>query len=290
MRALQPIDVALASCAALPEPDPDEAPLLRALRERGVRVEVLAWDDPAADFARARLTVIRATWNYHRAPESFARWVGELGARGALVNAPEVVLWNMHKRYLLELGARGIPVLPTELVAKGASRSLAAFVAERGFRELVIKPAVSAGSRGARRFGADELGATQGYLDALSSREDALVQPYVPEVEQRGERSLVWIDGEVTHALRKAPRFDGQDEAITVAPDISAAERELALRTVAAVGKPLFYARIDLVTVGSGPMLMELELIEPSLYFDASPAALARFADGVVARLGSVKG
>jgi glutathione synthase/RimK-type ligase-like ATP-grasp enzyme len=279
------IDVALASCTTLPEPDPDEAPLLRALRERGVRAEVLAWDDPNARFDRARLTVIRATWNYHRAPEAFARWVAAVSAQTALVNGPEVVLWNMHKRYLLELSARGIPALPTELAARQTGCSLARLLDERGFRELVIKPAIAAGSRGAKRFAASELAAAQLYLDAITASEDALVQPYVPEIAQRGERSLVWIDGQITHALRKAPRFDGQDESITVALDITAEERALAQRAIEAVGKPLFYARVDLVTLSAGPMLMELELIEPSLYFEASPLALERFASGVVARL-----
>jgi len=283
------IDVALASCLTLPEPDPDEAPLLRALSERGVRAEVLAWDDPAADFSRARLTVLRATWNYHRAPGAFVRWLREAGARTELLNPPEVVLWNMHKRYLLELSARAVPVLPTELVLAGAACSLGELVAQRGFRDLVVKPAVSAGSRGARRFAASELEAAQAHLAAITATEDALVQPYAAEVERRGERSLVWIDGEITHALRKAPRFDGQGEDITAAPDISRQERELAQLAVEAVGAPLFYARVDTVTGPAGPMLMELELIEPSLYFDASPVALDRFASGVVARLSALR-
>ena len=282
------IDVALASCTTLPEPDPDEAPLLDALRERGVRAEVLAWDDPSARFSRARLTVLRATWNYHCAPAAFTRWVSQVATETALVNAPEVVLWNMHKRYLLELSERGVPVLPTELVPMGSATSLSELCAARGLAELVIKPAVSAGSRQTRRFRAGELAAAQAHLESITAAEDALVQPYVAEVERRGERSLVWIDGEITHALRKAPRFDGQGEGITAAPDISAAERDLAQRAVEAVGKPLFYARVDMVTASSGPVLMELELIEPSLYFEASPRALARFADGVLARLSAL--
>jgi len=279
------IDVALASCAKLPEHDPDQAPLLGALRERGVRAEVLAWDEPDARFERARLTVIRSTWNYHRAPEQFARWLSAVAEQTEMLNPPDVVRWNMHKRYLLELSACGLPVLPTEIVRAAEARALTSILAARGWQDVVIKPAVSAGSRLTQRFASSELPAAEAHLRAITASEDALVQPYIPQIEQRGERSLVWIDGEITHALRKAPRFDGQAEGITAALDVTDEERALAHRVIEAVGQPLFYARVDLVSGDSGPMLMELELIEPSLYFDTSPPSLDRFVDGLIMRL-----
>jgi glutathione synthase/RimK-type ligase-like ATP-grasp enzyme len=281
------MEIALASCAVLPEPDPDEAPLLAALRERDVRAAVLAWDDPSARFDLASLTIIRSTWNYHRTPARFARWVRDVAAHGPLFNRPEIVLWNMHKRYLLELSARGLPVLPTQLVVQGATESLAAIKAGRGWRDVVIKPAVSAGSRSTRHFAAHETVAGEAHLAAITGREDALVQPYVPQIKQRGERSLVWIDGEITHALRKAPRFEGDAEGITLAEDVTDAELALASRAIEMLPKSLFYARIDLVTGDDGPLLMELELIEPSLYFDASRIGLERFVEGVLQRYGA---
>jgi glutathione synthase/RimK-type ligase-like ATP-grasp enzyme len=279
------IDVALARSLVLHDEDPDEAPLIGVLRARGLRVESLSWDDPGSRFDHARMTVIRATWSYHRTPERFARWVDDVSKQTALFNAPEVVRWNMHKRYLLELSEHGVAVVPTELVQRGSSRTLADIQAARGFQAVVIKPAVSAGSRATARFLTNESAAAEAHLGALVACEDVLVQPYVPEIAQRGERSLVWIDGELTHAVRKATRFDGHAECITPAHDVTDEERALAHRAVAAVGLPLFYARVDLVTGASGPMLMELELIEPSLYFDTAPSALARYADGVIARL-----
>ncbi len=269
--------------------DPDEAPLLTALRARGVRAETLEWDDPDARFEEARVTLLRATWNYHRVPERFARWVDAVSAQTALYNPAAVVHWNMHKRYLLELGARGVPVVDTELVPQStdaqASEPLAAIRARRGFGDVVIKPAVSAGSRATQRFGDSELAAGEAHLRAITAREDALVQPYLREISQRGERSLVWIDGEITHALRKAPRFAGEGEGITAVDDVTQAERALAERAIEAAPGPLFYARIDLVTTDAGPQLMELELIEPSLYFEASQHGLDRFVDGALARL-----
>lgn len=279
------LDVALARSVVLSDEDPDEAPLLGALRERGARAESLSWDDPRARFDGARLTVLRATWGYHRTPDRFATWIREVARRTALLNTADVVLWNMHKRYLLELSERGVPVLPTELVPRRSERAVAAVRAARGFGEVVIKPAISAGSRATKRFAADEETAAEAHLRELTAHEDALVQPYVAEVEQRGERSLVWIDGEITHAFRKSPRFQGEEEGVVAVLDTTDDERKVAQRAVAAVGRPLFYARIDLVTTSAGPMVMELELIEPSLYFEQSAVGLARFADGVIARL-----
>jgi glutathione synthase/RimK-type ligase-like ATP-grasp enzyme len=284
------IEVALASCAVLPEADPDEAPLLSALRERGVKAAVLAWDDPSARFDQARLTIIRSTWNYHRTPARFARWVRDVAERSSLFNPAEVVLWNMHKRYLLKLSARGVPVLPTQLVPQDAKQSLAAITRDRGWQDVVIKPAVSAGSRSTRRFAAHELALGEAHLAAITAREDALVQPYIRQVEQRGERSLVWIDGQITHALRKAPRLEGDVERITLAEDVTDAELALAHRAIDALSKPVFYARVDVVTGDDGPLLMELELIEPSLYFDASRASLERFVEGVLERYGASLG
>lgn len=284
-----PIDIALASFVRTPgsttKDDPDEAPLLAALRARGVCAETLEWDDPEARFDTARVTLIRATWTYHRAPQRFARWLDDVSRRTALYNGAEIVRWNMHKRYLLELEARGVPVVPTELVPQSADTSLRAIAERRGFSAVVVKPAISGGSRQTRRFEAHDLDAAEAHLRAITAREDALVQPYLPEVEQRGERSLVWIDGEITHVLRKAPRFQGDGEGITLATDVTAEERALAQQVVGAVRCPLFYARVDMLTHAGAPQLMELELIEPSLYFELSARCLTRFVEGALERL-----
>jgi hypothetical protein len=116
--------VALASCTTLPEPDPDEAPLIAALHARGIEACSLAWDDPRSDFSAAQLTLLRATWNYPEQPERFMTWVEATSARTRLWNPEEVVRWNIHKRYLLELAERDVPIVPTELVARGAGEPL----------------------------------------------------------------------------------------------------------------------------------------------------------------------
>jgi glutathione synthase/RimK-type ligase-like ATP-grasp enzyme len=283
------IDVALASCVVLPEPDADLPPLLKALRAAGLSAEAMAWDDPGAEFGGARVTLLRSTWNYSEQPERFLAWVDRVAARSALWNGRETVRWNIHKRYLLDLEARGVPVVPTHLLRRGAVTSLEQLARERGWSEVVVKPAVSAGSRATLRVTAGSA-AGEAHLRSLASREDVLVQPYLASVEGHGEHAIVWIDGQATHAVRKSPRFLGDAESVSTPVPITEDELRLARQAVAAApGPPLLYARIDLARDDKGALrLMELELIEPSLFFRHAPAALDRYVAAVRSRLAGV--
>jgi hypothetical protein len=286
-----PIDVAVASCLVLPEPDADLPPLLSALRAAGLSAEVMAWDDPGADFAAARITVLRSTWNYSERLAEFLAWVDRTdtqaeGSRQVLWNGRQTVRWNAHKSYLLDLESRGIPIVPTQLVRRGARTTLAELARDRGWTDLVVKPAVSAGSRATLRVTAPTLERGEAHLRALASSEDVLVQPYLASVEGHGERAIVWIDGEPTHAVRKAPRFLGDAESVSTLVAIDDDEAALARRVVAAAPGPLLYARIDVVRDELGlPRVMELELIEPSLFLPQAPTAIDRYIAAVRSRL-----
>ena len=279
------IDVALASCQVLPKPDRDEAPLLGALRAAGLRAETLAWDDPAADFSSARLTLLRATWNYTEHPERFDAWLARTAATSALWNPLSVLRWNMHKGYLLELARAGVPVTPTHLVPRGSAERLADVAAARGWSDVVVKPAVSAGSRLTLRAGAaTELG--EAHLRAIVAQKDALVQPYLPSVEGHGERALVFVDGTLTHAVRKARRFVGDAESVTGPVEVSEDEAALAGAALAAAPGPVLYARVDVAPDPDGrPVLMELELIAPSLFLARGPRAVERLVEAIGRRL-----
>jgi hypothetical protein len=155
---------------------------------------------------------------------------------------------------------------------------------------MVVKPAVSAASFGTRRFGPQDWADGEAFLAASVGERDMLVQPYVPSVEDYGERALMWVDGGWTHAVRKTPRFGGDAESVSGAVPMAADEQALAerARTVAAAltGSPLLYARADIVRDGEGqPMVAELELIEPSLYLQQGPEALDRLVAGIETRL-----
>jgi glutathione synthase/RimK-type ligase-like ATP-grasp enzyme len=197
-----------------------------------------------------------------------------------LVNPPIVVRANIHKSYLLDLQRRGVPVVPTRLVERGAASTLREVAGE--WRTVVVKPAVSAASLHTLRVDETSWDAGEAHLRALARDRDVLVQPYLASVEGEGEHALVAIDGALTHAVRKQPRFGGQDESVSPALPIPPAQgrvAEAALRTVEA---PLLYGRVDVAPGPDGsPVVMELELIEPSLFLLQHPPAQERLADAI---------
>jgi hypothetical protein len=270
--------IRLATCTQLPEPDVDEAPLAAALDRAGVAHALVAWDDPAADWDAAHPTLLRSTWNYALAIDEFLAWIDRVAAAGPLWNPPAVVRGNVRKRYLLELARRGVPVIPTTLVERGGT-------IESQTERVVIKPEVGAGSLNTRVFAPGDPAAIA-HCAAITATGAALVQPYVASVEDYGERSLVWIDGELSHAIRKSPRFSGDSEAVTGPFPIAPEERAVALAALAPIADQILYGRVDLARDASGqPMVMELELVEPSLFFAKHPPAADRFVAALARRL-----
>jgi len=270
----------------LPEPDPDEELLLRALEAAGLEPRLAAWDDPRVDWGAGRLTVIRSTWNYYRARDAFVAWAEATARRTALWNPATVVRWNSHKSYLRLLDAEGIPVVPTVHLFQGDKTRLQDLLAAMGWRRAVIKPAVSASSYRTLLVNEWDLDAGEGHLRTLAAAGDVLVQPYLESVEDYGERAVIWIDGEFTHAVRKSPRFDEGEESVSGALAIGGDERRVAEQALAYVDEPLLYARVDLARdEGGQPLLMELELIEPSLFLRQHPPALERLVAAIVARV-----
>jgi glutathione synthase/RimK-type ligase-like ATP-grasp enzyme len=271
--------IALVNCVTLPEPDPDEAPLLDALHDAGHHGAVAAWDDPAVDWNAFDAAVIRATWNYHRHLGDFRDWLARVHTRTRLINPCETVLWNLHKKYLNDLEDRRIPIVPTAWAERGGPAHLAAIAERRGWPAVVVKPAVSAGSRDTRVFDlANGVDAAQEFLDESIAREDTMVQKFLPSVERAGEISVICLGGLVSHAIEKRPRFAGQAESILAHPVVSEAERRFAEAVVSVCPVPAVYARVDIMTGDDGEILLsELELIEPSLYFEYAPASAALF-------------
>jgi glutathione synthase/RimK-type ligase-like ATP-grasp enzyme len=284
----------IATCRPLPEPDVDEDLLLDALHVKGIEARMAAWNDPAEDWSEATPTVIRSTWDYLHDLPGFLAWATAAAAAAPLWNPLEVIRWNAHKRYLVELATAGLPVVPTALVERGTSYSFLDARAKGAFGEgpVVVKPAVSAGSFSTRRFEADDAPGTQRFIDELAAERDVLVQPYVASVDHYGERSVVVIDGVITHAIRKSPRFSGEHEIVSEAVPVDAAEAEMAHRVLQFCSKRtsstggLLYARVDLARDGQGrPMLMELEVIEPSLFLQQSPGALEALVAAIAKRV-----
>jgi hypothetical protein len=267
----------LATCTQKPKADGDEALLVDALRGAGVDASVCAWDSASVDWSEPVPTLIRSTWNYYRQPQRFLAWADRAAGAAPLWNSLETVRWNLDKRYLGALESQGIPVVPTAFLGSAA---LAETVRARGWLDFVIKPSIGAGSFETRRFSVrdgDGIERAEGHLRGLLTRDEALVQPYLESTEGYGERSLVWIDGSFTHAMRKSPRFAGSMENVTGPYPIADDERRVALAAIALCSPALVYGRVDLARDAAGqPRVMEVELIEPSLFLAHCGEALER--------------
>jgi len=282
--------VALATCRELPELDEDYPPLRTALASRGIEAVPKVWDDPADTWPSSELTVIRATWDYATRREAFLAWAA---AVPWLANPLDVVTWNTDKTYLQDLEAAGLPVVPTRWLSPGDEPILAAS------GEYVVKPVVGAGAKDTARYGpGDEPAAIEHVRRLLAEQRRVMVQPYLSGVDEVGETALIYVGGAYSHAVRKGPLLHGPDAHVPglfreeqMEPRTpSAAERELADRVLAAVpggAARLLYARVDLLPGPDGtPVLLELELTEPSLFLVHAPGAADRFADAIVAVVG----
>ncbi len=273
--------------------DQDEAVVAAALHDRGVHVDEAEWRDERVDWASYDAVVIRSTWDYTQDVDGFLAWARRVEAAGTqLHNSAEVVRWNTHKGYLLELEERGAPIVPTAWLGQGDEVDLAALAAARRWDGVVAKPAVGAGAEGLLVVppGTDPA-AHQATFARLVAAGDAMVQPFVPSVRDEGELSVVVVDGEVSHAVRKRPtggdvrtqiefgaRYTPED------PDPDAAA--LAAWLVEATGHDLLYARVDLLADDDGTWLLgELEAVEPALLFAWAEGSADRFAEALLRRI-----
>jgi glutathione synthase/RimK-type ligase-like ATP-grasp enzyme len=235
-----------------------------------------AWDDPTIDWSRYAFAVIRSSWNYYEDPIAFRKWVEDASIQTRLHNSAKVVLANLDKRYLGTLEASGIPIVPTRLLANDSDLQLV--LEETGWTDYVIKPTISAGSFMTKRFSATETDLARKLVAEILESRRAMIQPYMNSVEAGGEVSLIHIDGELTHAITKQPRFEGNDEEVSQAFLPNQALRAAAARVLNAIEEPWLYARVDLMQDQAGDWLLsELELVEPSLFFAQCPEALAKF-------------
>ena len=249
------------------------------------------WNGPSEPFVGADLVVLRSTWDYHRDLAGFTAWLDGLERRGTpVLNPLSLVRWNLDKRYLLDLERRGVRVPATEVVPADPS-AIAAVLERRGWETAVVKPLVGASGHGVRLLRAGE-SLTLDDATAASRPDGLLMQEFLPEIVQAGEASLVFFDGAYSHAALKRPasgdfrvNSDYQGTVEPFRPDADLVRQaRAALDTLEEV--PL-YARVDVVVRDGGPIVVELELIEPALFLSLVPEGAVRFAEATMRRLGS---
>jgi hypothetical protein len=280
--------VALVTCQQPPEPDPDAPLVAAALATRGHTAQDVAWDAPEVDWSVFDVALLRSTWNYHHDRDAFLGWASRTARVTRLLNPLPTVVWNTHKFYLRDLASRGAAIFPTEFVPAGSRLGLALLLENRGWDAAVLKPAVSANAFATLLARRDNLEDGQAHLDRFTPHRDMLVQRYMPTVVEPGERCLIWVDGEFSHAVRKHSLFDGSRAVWPEGVPVEADRDEIAAARFVLdcldLETPL-YARIDLLRDESGiPRLMELELVEPSLFIATRPEAATQLVAALEAR------
>ncbi len=295
--------LALVSVAAAHTLDEDLAPLSAALDEAGIAHRVVYWDEPFVDWSHYHAVIIRSPWDYIDKLPEFLAWAAHVSEQSTLLNPLAVITSNTDKHYLEVLAAQGIHTVPSRFIEpeQHAEDGLHAFLDAFEHTEFVVKPAVGAGSKDAQRYGREDIDAALMHIKRLQLKNrSTLLQPYLSKVDDAGETALLYFNGVYSHAIRKGPllkRDEGPTEKLFAPEEIMARvpgedEMALAQQVIAALPAlfrldgPLAYARIDLLRDEDGrPCLLELELTEPSLFFNYADGAAQRFVSALKSRL-----
>jgi glutathione synthase/RimK-type ligase-like ATP-grasp enzyme len=283
--------VCFVTCLLWPDISESDGLVARALERGGVRVEARAWNERTADFGGFDAVVLRSNWDYHFEPEAFLGWLDRLERTGARIfNPPALVRWNVSKRYLIALHAAGVPTVATAVLEDESRAGLEAIMRHHGWSAAVLKPEIGASAHDTRLVTGETVAEAAAAIATGTIRRPVLVQPFVEEVRTRGEWSLIFIDGALTHSVLKRPaagdfrvqsHLGGTTRAEPAPPGVADAARA-ALHALPAA--PL-YARIDGVETAAGFLIMEVEVNEPGLFFTHAPAAAPVFAEAILRRL-----
>lgn len=279
--------VALVTYKGSPELCESDQLLVAPLEEEGFQAHAIAWDD-RVDWTQFDSIILRSCWDYHTRITEFLDWLRMLKREKVTVwNPIDVVLWNYRKTYLKELAEKGIATISTVWLEKNSSHSLSHILIERGWKKAVVKPTVGASAYEIFLVTLVDAGASQKKLDRLLDISGVMVQPLIKEVQTEGEFSVVFIGGEYSHTVLKkalANEFRSNYEYRAVEQLVEPSQEVLdqATKIYRTVEAPLLYARIDGIVVNNIFTLMELELIEPYLFFDLFPQGAERFAQALV--------
>ncbi len=288
--------IALITASEARDHDKDLQPAFNALVARGVDVEIHNWDDAAVDWKRFAVAIVRSPWDYHRRFDEFSTWLKEVSRVTTLHNSADVIAWSLDKRYLSECVAANIPTIPTLFV--GSPEDLTDDVDELLRRDVVVKPTVSAGSNNTERFRSDYNSALSFVHQILKLGKVAMVQPYQRAIDKEHETALNYFNGTFSHAFRKGAILStgiNVKNGLFVVEDIAAREPtedqhalgdKVMSFLVRRWGKAPLYVRIDLVPDNDGnPIVIEIEMAEPSFFFHVAPHSADRFAEAVISCL-----
>lgn len=264
-----------------------------ALAARGLVSERVDWARPDVDWSRFGLALFRTTWDYFDRFPQFDAWLDRVASQVPLCNPASLVRWNVDKHYLRDLEDRGVHTVPTLFIERGSTTSLGDLLATHGLTQAVLKPVISGGARHTYCVDPRQAAAHEQRLASLLADEAMMLQPFQRDIVERGEMTLVVIDGRFTHALRKVAKagdFRVQDDHGGTVHPYAPTPEEIAFaeRAMAACDPMPLYGRVDMIRDNEGALaVMELELVEPELWFRLHPPAAEALAEGLMRRISS---
>ncbi len=266
----------------------DDRLAIEPVMQLGLSVEPFVWDNGVAGIGEFDAIIFRSCWNYHRKFEKFVSWILQVKDLNVpTFNSIPVSLWNLHKKYLLDLANAGVAIPRTELILKDShSEDLRTKLVAVKSEQVIIKPAISLNGEDTYLCDAQDIARIGRLTESLLSERDVLIQEYIPEVQTFGEISLLFFNKKYSHSVRKTPaanefrihtEYGGSRMPFSPGQDLI----DSAAKILDLVSESLLFARVDFIVSTRGPLLVELELVDPMLYLACDTAAAGRFAENI---------
>lgn len=279
--------IAILTCKKLPDLNPEDQKIIPALAKYNIEAKAVIWNDKTINWSNFDYLIFRNTWDYFEKETEFNIWLEQIEKLGIkTLNPIEIIKQNIHKFYLREMEKQGILILPTVFIDKTNTLNLAELIPSH-WEKAVIKPAFSAGSYLTEVFEVSDIPKINEQYKAIASEKELLLQEFMPQIQTLGETSFIFFNKKFSHAVNKKPvdgdfrvqsLFGGKYNLVQPSPELI----EKALKIVHTFQDDLLYARVDGIVIGDDLYLMEIECIEPDLYFNLSEGSLERFVAAIV--------
>jgi glutathione synthase/RimK-type ligase-like ATP-grasp enzyme len=273
----------------LPDLDPDDRLIVDELSARGYSSSIAVWDDSSINWSEAGVCIVRSTWDYHLKLPAFLKWVRHVNSKTTLFNPANTITYNANKQYLLQLRSQGVATVPTVFLHKDSQMTVAEAMRTHKWGSFIVKPTVGLATHGLRLFDGSprSINEAQEHATALMASSEVMLQPFFQSVEEYGERALIFINGRYSHAVEKTPFQPLAAAGKAGERGVTAEDQEIAFASMVLQAVPFnhLYARVDLVRDNDHNInVLELELIEPSLFLTFHPPAAKALVDAILSQ------
>lgn len=267
--------------------------VVEALENKGFRVTRISWSDPTFDWSSTKAVIFRTTWDYFYRFQEWKAWLTSTSKVTQMINSHTLIQWNMDKHYLGDLEKKGINIPDSRFIEVGEKTSLSALLEETGWTNCILKPCVSGTARHTYKLNAENVSEHEDIFQELIRSEALMLQPFLKNIVEKGEISMIVIGGQFTHAVLKVAKggdFRVQSDFGGAVHHYEPSDEEMvfAEKAVAACDPQPLYARVDIIEDNNIELaVIELEMIEPELWFRMNPKAAEVLADAIENQLSS---